>query len=1091
MESGFGQNLEGFLIKGNLSLLQADIPALQGDGSIEGSGTLYINNIREYDVLNGVIIQDVLLQNQQITVPYTQPSFGPTTASFMIDGGVSIKATTNAISITSGGGLTIAGGASIAKNVNVGGVLDVNSNRITSVSWPLLGSDASNKDYVDSKTFGNILGNFTAGQVIIGDTGGNIIGYDSFKFEGGYLSVNVPIVINDTTSAVNLTTASLVALGGASITENVIIGGGLNMMGTSIENVGEPLNPSDVATKAYVDSQTGVDGNFTTGQVIIAASNGDAIRGYDNLTFDGASLVIASTEDVTGSVGGSVIAYGGVSVQKNVYIGGELDVNNNIIRNLHSPFAPTDAANKDYVDSKTFGNVSGSFGEFELVTGSSDANTLTSHSNLLFDGTTMSLGTSASLYISNTTPATGIGTGGSLTSLGGASFGKNVYIGGILDVSSNNITNVEEPINPSDAATKSYVDLQSLSGNFTTGQLLVGASNGKDIRGYDNIMYTDVDGTSGSIHLNDNTNLILTNTSNAIGLGSGGALIISGGASIKEDVYIGGKLDVAMNNIKHVANPVDSYDAVNKTYFDATFKKTFSDDNFLILDNGVTAPIDIADFVVTQDIRAFLSYVYVQYNQQSCAFFTLRGISRGDSWYLQKTYVGDSSNVDFFIRYENGSGILQYTNANLTGVASIRYNTLTEIKDAPNEKQINVDIASNVTSFQSIPELTLSNSEYDAAKIVLYVSNDSANKYGMVLLNCLLKGNEWVMTPHSFGNVTGLKFAILSGQTNGKIQYTNTNSVGPYTLRINIVPILKSQSSLPLQSNTNAFTDINSNKLVFNNSQSVFQMTAYVTIPDTNKHALYEFDGIHCDGLWLLNVRYIGDVTELRFALETFENFGTLRFINPNPVTAYIRYVLDAPLLFEPLPVKRGGSGQTYLPPNAVLRGNGMDPILASNDFVYKDLQLKLGPESTMLMTNTADASFATNGGVVIGGELRVKGVDMTPSVGDLFTEHVFLAANNATEEDIVGFSLTHPNVKSFNGTACITMRTLMTEYDAIFDIKALRRVSGWILQTSYFGDNLGVTFSITTNGQIQYTSSYVSDWIETKIKYRGLTTTI
>lgn len=977
MESGFGQNLEGFLIKGNLSLLQGDIPALQGDGSIEGSGTLYINNIREYDVSNGITIQDVLLKNQQITVPYTQPSLGPTAASFIIDGGISIKTTTNSTSITSGGGLTIAGGASIAKNVNVGGVLDVNNNRITSVLWPILGTDGANKDYVDSKTFGNLLGNFTAGQVIVGDTGGNIIGYESFKFDGDKLTLNTPIVINDTRGALNLTAASLITLGGVSIGQNVIIGGGLDMLGTSIANVATPINPNDAATKAYVDNQTGVGGNFTTGQVIIAASNGDAIRGYSNLTFDGTSLVIASTENIVGSGGGAIVNYGGLSVQKNVYIGGVLDVNNNLIRNVQSPIASTDAANKEYVDNKTYGSLLGNFGEFELVTGSSDANTLISHPNFRFDGTTMLLGTNANLYISNTSPATG--------------------------------------------------------------------------------------------------------------LGSGGALTISGGVSFSKDVYIGGKLDVAMNNIKQVASPVEDYDAVNKAYLDSRF----NDENFLTLVNDTTIPIDIADFVVAPDVRAFLSYVYVQYNQENCAIFTLRGINRGSNWYLQKTFVGEPSNVDFFIRYDNGTGILQYTNTNVTGNASIRYITLTEIQDSPNQNQINVDIANNVTSYQSIPELTFLNSDYDAVKIIMYVSNDSANKYGMVFLNCLLKGNDWIMTPHSFGNVTGLHFTLLTSPTDGTVQYTNTNNTGQYTLRINVIPILKSQPSLSLAANTNVFTDISSTELIFDNSQSIFQITAFVTVPGLNKHALYEFDGVHCDGVWSLNARYIGDITGLRFSLETLGNLGVLRFINTNPSIAYIRYVLDAPLMFDSLPVKRGGSGHTYLTPHAVLRGNGIDPILASNDFVYKDLELKLGPNSTMLLTNTSTESFNSHGGIVIEGPLRVKNIDMTPSIGDLFTEQLFLASNNVNDQDVVGFSLTHPSVKSFNGTACVSVKTTTNEYDAMFDIKALRKATGWIVQAPYFGDVVGVTFSIATNGQIQYTSTYISDWIETRIKYRGLTTTI
>jgi hypothetical protein len=268
-------------------------------------------------------------------------------------------------------------------------------------------------------------------------------------------------------------------------------------------------------------------------------------------------------------------------------------------------------------------------------------------------------------------------------------------------------------------------------------------------------------------------------------------------------------------------------------------------------------------------------------------------------------------------------------------------------------------------------------------------------------------------------------------------------------------------------------------------------MTAFVTVPDMNKHAFYEIEGVHCDGVWSLNSRFIGDMTHLRFTLDTSQNVGTLRFINPNPYIAYMRYVLDAPLIFESLPVKRGGSGQTYLSPHAVLRGNGVDPILASNDFVYKDLQLKLGNESSVLLTNTSESTLTSYGGAIIGGSLNVRGVDVTPSIGDLFKEQSFNANHNVTNTNITGFSLQHPNIKSFNGTVCITVKTNSDEYDALYDVKALRKSSGWIISVSEIGDNLGIVLSITANGQVQYTSQYYNNWIETKIKYRGLTTTV
>ena len=66
-----------------------------GDGSIEGSGTLFFDVIKEYNINNGVNIQDVTFQNGILNIPYTIPSENLTTASVIIDGGLSIKHTQN------------------------------------------------------------------------------------------------------------------------------------------------------------------------------------------------------------------------------------------------------------------------------------------------------------------------------------------------------------------------------------------------------------------------------------------------------------------------------------------------------------------------------------------------------------------------------------------------------------------------------------------------------------------------------------------------------------------------------------------------------------------------------------------------------------------------------------------------------------------------------------------------------------------------------------------------------------------------------------------------------------------------------------
>ena len=919
MESGFGQNLEGFLIKGNLSLAPAQIPILQGDGSLEGSGTLYFDVIKEYNNNYGVTLQDVTFQNEHIYIPYTTPSTNLTSACIVLEGGISIKHTQNSTSISSGGGLTVAGGASIGKALNVGGLLDVNGNHIANVAWPNLGSDGVNKDYVDSVA-DKVSGNFTIGQVIIADSNGDAIrGYDFFTLSETQLTLDKPFVITNSTDALDLSSGSLVVIGGASFGKDVNIGGVLDLDGNVIENVGYPVNGTDVATKQYVDDQ-GVNGNFTTGQILVADTGGNAIRGYDSFTF--------SVNGTSSSI-----------------------------------------------------NISGS----------------------------------TSLIIYNTTDAYGLSSG-SLISYGGASFNKSVYIGGQLDVNLNRITSVDTPIDALDAVNKAYVDALVSSG--------IGGGGGDGC--------CDLTATSG--------NTIL-----------------------------------------------------EKTY---------------ILNNNITIPEDITTFTFTTDTKAFVSYVYVEFNnlsERACALYTIRGMNNGSEWVITNTYIGGKTNVDFYIRYDGSQAIIQYTNLNTEGITTIRFRTPTNVTNGVSSDQSNILLSNNILTYTDVPGLTFVNSQVNSVQVIISVSNSLDNTHGVYFLNCVLKNNIWTMNSYYIGDDTNVYFKITTQSSIGYIQYINENVTGTYIARVQKIRILKTQDSLLLLANTNVPTNINTVDFNFANTKKSFIMTVYVEVPGEDKYALYELEGYICDNIWKINSRFAGDRTGIIFYIATSGDIGYIGYTNSNGVDANIKFFSDIPKSFAPIPVGRGGTGNTSLLPYAVLRGNGTDPIVATEDFIYKDYQLILGNSSSIILNNTQPAlnltsgTFVTYGGIsigknlIVGDTLVVKGVDVTPSIGDISAERAFYANNNQLIPDnITGFDFTNLNIKSFSGVICVTITTLTDEYDALFDLKGLKKKNEWLFMASYYiGDNLGIKFSMTSAGQVQYTSTNIINWVSTLMKFRAMTTTI
>jgi hypothetical protein len=147
---------------------------------------------------------------------------------------------------------------------------------------------------------------------------------------------------------------------------------------------------------------------------------------------------------------------------------------------------------------------------------------------------------------------------------------------------------------------------------------------------------------------------------------------------------------------------------------------------------------------------------------------------------------------------------------------------------------------------------------------------------------------------------------------------------------------------------------------------------------------------------------------------------------------------------------------------------------------------------------DSSSGSFISYGGMSINKNLRVgealvvNNVDITPSIGDITSEQTFYGENNQSlPRDVTGFNFSNASIKSFSGVCCITVVTDTEEYDSLYELKGIKKRTGWVLYSSNVGDDTGVTFSITTLGQIQYTSTNVVNWIESVFKFKATTTTL
>jgi hypothetical protein len=370
-------------------------------------GNLFVNNITSNNLVSRLI-----------NVTSTIQSFNSNLASVTLAGGLSINCNVNSSSGTEGGALTIAGGASIKKDLYISGILDMNGNVITNVTSPSFDLQVANKWYIDNRTAGTVYGNFTQFQVIIGSTTGSITSFPSLLYDDITLSI---LSTEDATSLTN--GGSLYISGGASINKSVYIGqnahilGYLDMNNQNITSLATPNFPYDAANKYYVDSKTygNLSGSASQGQVIIGTSSGN-LTGFSSFTFDETLLSLNSTTNSIGlGSGGTLNVLGGASITKDLYVGLNIFTNNistSNISSLNSTFS--NIINSSLTSDNIF--VSGKIPSYNNTTGS-----------------IISLG---GISINNTTNSISITSGGGLTIFGGASILKDLYIGGTTNSTS-------------------------------------------------------------------------------------------------------------------------------------------------------------------------------------------------------------------------------------------------------------------------------------------------------------------------------------------------------------------------------------------------------------------------------------------------------------------------------------------------------------------------------------------------------------------------------------------------------------------------------------------------------------------------------
>jgi hypothetical protein len=145
-----------------------------------------------------------------------------------------------------------------------------------------------------------------------------------------------------------------------------------------------------------------------------------------------------------------------------------------------------------------------------------------------------------------------------------------------------------------------------------------------------------------------------------------------------------------------------------------------------------------------------------------------------------------------------------------------------------------------------------------------------------------------------------------------------------------------------------------------------------------------------------------------------------------------------------------------------------------------------------MVSTNISSATLQATTGITTG-TLMVNNINMTPNVGDIVSVLTFNGANNVTvPANVTGLLFPSTTIRTFAADVAVNIQAEAGNLYSLFRLICVQKDTGnWALNSSFIGDNTGITFSTATSGQVLYTSTDIPSFVSNTIKFSGKTTSV